>query len=99
MRHQLYRLANLNTPANSAHRQRAVNIGAGAAKPCSQDHRLELEEREIVTVQGANGTRDIVDGISDDQLRTWTQAATMAIGLLFIGRALVLLTDAAGSPS
>jgi succinate dehydrogenase hydrophobic anchor subunit len=60
---------------------------------------LELEEREIVTVQGANGTRDIVDGISDDQLRTWTQAATMAIGLLFIGRALVLLTDAAGSPS
>ena len=60
---------------------------------------LELEEREIVTVQGANGTRDIVDGISDDQLRTWTQAATMAIGLLFIGRALVLLTDVTGNPS
>jgi hypothetical protein len=40
---------------------------------------------------GVWAARVIVDAISDDQFRTWTQAATMGIGLLFIGRALVLI--------
>ena len=42
---------------------------------------------------GVYGVRYIVDVISDDLFRTWTQAATMAIGLLFIGRALVLIAS------
>jgi uncharacterized membrane protein YfcA len=41
---------------------------------------------------GVWGARIIVNVISDDQFRVLSQAATMGIGLLFLGRAVVLIT-------